>query len=223
MKNFHSSIFVGPAQQRGFSIVTAIFLIVVLAGLGAAMVSISTSSNTASVQDLQGARAYQAARAGAEWALYRNLRQGTACPFNSSFTMPAGALQGFTVTVSCAVNSMPGVAAPAATTSISTVLRAGDTTADIVAPKTSADLVDGMRVVGAGLPGDTVISARIAADKIVLSRAPATSGTVTLTYHSPLDRWSITAVACNQPTGAGACPNPSNNGDYIQRTLFVQF
>lgn len=56
--------------QQGFSLVSAIFLLVVLAGLGAAMVSFSTTQNQAQALDVMGSRAYQAASAGVEWAAY---------------------------------------------------------------------------------------------------------------------------------------------------------
>ena len=56
--------------QRGFSLVSAIFLLVVLAALGAAMVSFSTAQNQILAMDILGSRAYQAANAGIEWAAY---------------------------------------------------------------------------------------------------------------------------------------------------------
>ena len=87
----------------GFSIVSAIFLLVVLAGLGAAMLNIATVQHAGSAMDVQGARAYQAARAGVEWGLYRQIRDGSciADP-GTSFALPAGTtLSQFTVTVIC--------------------------------------------------------------------------------------------------------------------------
>lgn len=101
---------------RGFAIVSAIFILVVLAALGAFIVNISTSQQIGSAIDLQGARAYQAARAGVEWGLYQvqataaynfgytstdpNTR---ACPAaTTSFVPAATTLAGFTVTVECA-------------------------------------------------------------------------------------------------------------------------
>nr|WP_314607299.1 agglutinin biogenesis protein MshP [uncultured Janthinobacterium sp.] len=86
---------------RGFSIITAIFLLVVLSALGAALVSISTMQHAESALDVQGARAYQAARAGMEWGLYQQRVNGS-CSASSSFALPAnGALAGFSVTVRC--------------------------------------------------------------------------------------------------------------------------
>ena len=56
--------------QRGFSLVSAIFLLVVLAALGAAMVTFSAAQNQSLAMDILGSRAYQAANAGIEWAAY---------------------------------------------------------------------------------------------------------------------------------------------------------
>ena len=56
--------------QQGFSIITAIFLLVVLSFLGVAMVSFSTAQHQGEAMDVMGSRAYQAARAGIEWAAY---------------------------------------------------------------------------------------------------------------------------------------------------------
>ena len=55
-------------RQSGFLLVTAIFLLVILAALGAFILTISGTQQTSSALDVQGARAYQAARAGIEWA-----------------------------------------------------------------------------------------------------------------------------------------------------------
>lgn len=95
---------------RGFSIVSAIFLLVVLSTLGALMVTFTTAQHTSSAQDVQGSRAYQAARAGIEWGLYQLLQTGTqaapGCNASTQFvpgsaTALDGTLSGFTVTVTC--------------------------------------------------------------------------------------------------------------------------
>lgn len=54
-------------HQVGFAAIAAIFLVVVLAALGAFMVTFSNTQQLTSAQDLQGTRAYWAARAGLEW------------------------------------------------------------------------------------------------------------------------------------------------------------
>jgi MSHA biogenesis protein MshP len=97
--------------QAGVSLVTAIFLLVVLAMLGVAIVSVSSHHQITSALDVQGVRAYQAARAGVEWGLYKQLRpalQATCFP-TTTFALPAASnLAGFTVTVQCAVTNGPG-------------------------------------------------------------------------------------------------------------------
>ena len=92
-------------RQKGFSIVTAIFVIVVLALLGSYLVSISGTQQATVSMGVQGARAYQAAQAGIEWGV----RLVTTTPAamcstgstNTSFTLTSGALNGFVVSVDC--------------------------------------------------------------------------------------------------------------------------
>ncbi len=55
-------------SQRGYLLVAAIFLLVGLAALGAFMVKFSNTQHLTSAQDIQGSRAYWAARSGLEWA-----------------------------------------------------------------------------------------------------------------------------------------------------------
>lgn len=90
-----------PAKQRtgGFALVSAIFLVVVLSALAAFVVQISTQQQVGAAADIQGVRAYQAARAGVEWGLFQQLRNPP-CAATTSFAL-AGGLSGFTVTVLC--------------------------------------------------------------------------------------------------------------------------
>lgn len=90
------------SAQRGFSLVSAIFLLVVLSALGAAMVSFSTSQQQTQAMDILSVRAYQAARAGVEWGAYQALRNSGACAANTTLPALAGTLADFNVTVSCA-------------------------------------------------------------------------------------------------------------------------
>ncbi len=66
--------------QHGFSIVSAIFLLVVLAFLGVAMVSFSTSQQQSQAMDVMGSRAYHAAQAGIEWAAFYIATSPTSSP-----------------------------------------------------------------------------------------------------------------------------------------------
>lgn len=96
-------------RQAGVGIVTAIFLLVVLAALGVAIVSIQGAQQAASAQDVQGVRALLAARAGAEWGVYRQKVDGSCAPA-TTFAMPPGTtLSSFTVTVSCSKVTQLGI------------------------------------------------------------------------------------------------------------------
>lgn len=93
-------------RQGGMAIMSAIFILIVLAVLAAFVVQVSTMQHMGSVQDLQSIRTYQAARAGIEWALFRvQTANGGNC--NASTTLsPAGdTFSGITVTVECNGNS----------------------------------------------------------------------------------------------------------------------
>src|SRR5207237_9768874 len=57
-------------MQRGFSLVAAIFLLVVLALMGALIASVTGMQQASGQLDVSGVRAYQSARAGVEWAAY---------------------------------------------------------------------------------------------------------------------------------------------------------
>lgn len=94
----------------GFALPSAIFLLVILAALAAFLVNISMTQSVTSAQDVQGARAYHAARAGVEWGLYQVLDPLNATvvpPGNAAWpNMPpcaSGALtiEGFSVAVQC--------------------------------------------------------------------------------------------------------------------------
>ena len=85
-------------RQSGFALVTGIFILVVLAGLGAAMVSISTTQHTTLAMDIQSARAQQAARAGIEWGAYQVMVVANVCPASPAVFTP---LAGFNTTVTC--------------------------------------------------------------------------------------------------------------------------
>jgi MSHA biogenesis protein MshP len=98
-------------RGTGVGLVTAIFLLVVLAGLAVAMVAIGGAQQSGSALDVQGARAYQAARAGIEWGLYQNMRTPNQCPASFTIALPAtSTLNGFVVTVSCTRTPAPASA-----------------------------------------------------------------------------------------------------------------
>jgi MSHA biogenesis protein MshP len=104
-------------SARGFTLVLAIFLLVSLAGIAAFLLTVSSLQQESVVADEQGARAYQAARAGAEWAAYQIMQNsagafavacngaasctaGTTGSATQTLTL-AGGLNGFTSSVQC--------------------------------------------------------------------------------------------------------------------------
>lgn len=94
-------------KQGGFSIVTAIFVIVVLALVGTYMVTLSGTQQATNTLALQGVRGYYAARAGVEWGIHQAFHNtAAACgaaPGVTTTSVPlAGVgLTGFTVDVAC--------------------------------------------------------------------------------------------------------------------------
>jgi MSHA biogenesis protein MshP len=109
-----------PETQKGFSLVAAIFLLVVLALLGALIASVTGMQQASGQLDLLGVRAYHSARAGLEWGAIQVLDPNGPLPqpdclVINDLTMPScpvgptpalgGSLSGFTVTVSCTVTA----------------------------------------------------------------------------------------------------------------------
>ena len=68
-RNSHNSavLVLHLRRQYGFSLPAAIFLLVVLALMGAVIVTVTGLQQSSQQLDVLGARAYQAARAGIEW------------------------------------------------------------------------------------------------------------------------------------------------------------
>lgn len=84
-------------RQRGTIIVAAIFILVVLAVLGAFIVTVSTTQHIGAALDVQGTQTYRAARSGIEWGVYKVLKD-ISYPCG---TIDIGALSGMQVTVGC--------------------------------------------------------------------------------------------------------------------------
>lgn len=103
-------------KQRGFSLIMAIFLIVVLGGIAVFMGRVATMQYQSSALDEEGSMAYQAARTGIEWGVYQAIAPtGSGC-VNSTFplTVPTSTNSlSYTVQETCA-----SVAATEAATTI---------------------------------------------------------------------------------------------------------
>lgn len=88
--------------QQGFAAIAATFLVVVLAALGGFMLTFSNTQQLTSAQDVQGSRAYWAARAGLEWALVAIPATPPLCA--SPVAAPPPPIEGFTISIFCSSN-----------------------------------------------------------------------------------------------------------------------
>ena len=89
----------GARRQRGFSLVAAIFLLVVLTGLGAFVVRVSAAQGQTVTLALRGASAFHAARSGIDWGMYQAVNNSS-CG-TTTLNLTEGGLAGFTVDVGC--------------------------------------------------------------------------------------------------------------------------
>lgn len=88
------------SRQRGVSIITGVFLLLLMSVLAAVIANVVSTAHVNQAADIGGARAYQAARAGAEWGMFQldPNAQGAGLPacVNGSPAIP-----GHAVTVTC--------------------------------------------------------------------------------------------------------------------------
>ncbi|MCK5666153.1 MAG: hypothetical protein KAI17_21835 [Thiotrichaceae bacterium] len=92
-------------RQQGFSLVTALFILVVLASLGLYMVTISGAQHQSVNYTLLSARAYQAARSGIEWGIYQTINNGDCSGFPRTIDFSDNGLNGFQTKISCSLGS----------------------------------------------------------------------------------------------------------------------
>ena len=99
-----------------------IFILVVLAVLGAAVARLSVRQHLGSASELAAASAYQSAYAGLEWASFELLRNppppaaAPACFATTTISLAASGLRDFVVTISCVRTPPSGTLSDGATT-----------------------------------------------------------------------------------------------------------
>jgi MSHA biogenesis protein MshP len=93
--------------ESGFAIVTAIFLLVVLAALGAFMVTLSGVHQTAPTQALDATRVYFGAKAGLDWGIQQAVAAGS-CAASTPLTLTGNGLNGVSAVVTCSSSSHTG-------------------------------------------------------------------------------------------------------------------
>lgn len=88
-------------QQRGFGVIAAIAVLVILSSIAGAMVYFSANQSMAVAQDAMSAKAWQAARSGNEWGLHAALRGAWSACSGASTTLDMRGEAGVFVTVTC--------------------------------------------------------------------------------------------------------------------------
>ena len=223
-----------PARQRGFSIVAAIFILVVLAALGAFMVTISTNQAIGSALDIQGSRAYQAARSGIEWGVYKvqataaynfahasdpsatNSNKRSCTGASATFVPTAPTLSAFTVSVACSAQA--DLLTGTITTSLASATVNGASTLFTTELSVGQPFCDATGVTTIG----TILSITNATTLTLNANAALAGVGIQFTRCGPTV-YTVTATACNQPSG-GVCPNTTNpNSFYVERRLDVVF
>lgn len=125
----------GPASQRGFSLIAAVFLIVVLAALGTFAARMAVTQQETVNLALLEAQAQAAANSGIEYGANQALRWSR-CPLSKSLSLTATGISGFAVVVQCKLT----VHAPSGKTSyalVSTASRGSYGRADFVSRQAS--------------------------------------------------------------------------------------
>jgi len=98
--------------NAGFSVPAALFIVLILAGLAAFLITISSGQQLGHAQDVLGSRALQAARSGADWGVYQVLNTAgdvSANNFHSNCSSGSASatmaslpgIPGLTIQVSC--------------------------------------------------------------------------------------------------------------------------
>ena len=98
-------------HHAGSVLISAMFVMIVLAALGATMISLSTVQQDTVNKSVLSARVYYGAKAGLEWAIQRTISDPGATPtrcvtgpnpeFPATMTLTDSGIAGVTVTVTC--------------------------------------------------------------------------------------------------------------------------
>jgi len=86
-------------RNRGFALVAALIVLVLLSSIGALMLRLTAIERAAATGAILGARATWAAQSGIEWASHQARTSGTCS--GGTLALSEGALSGFRVVVGC--------------------------------------------------------------------------------------------------------------------------
>ncbi len=94
-------------KQRGINLISVIFLLVVIASIGAFMVTIGNVQQQTSIFSVLSSRALYAAQSGMQWAVRTVLLPPNNCSaFPATFSLTGGAASNFSVTASCSLDTV---------------------------------------------------------------------------------------------------------------------
>jgi MSHA biogenesis protein MshP len=97
------------SRISGFALVSAIFLIVVLAALGAYMLTLSGTHQATPRQSILGTRVYFGAKAGLDWGIQQAIAVNSCIGgAGTALTLTGTGLAGITATVICASTAHDG-------------------------------------------------------------------------------------------------------------------
>jgi MSHA biogenesis protein MshP len=88
-------------HSRGLGVIAALVVLVLLAGLSAAVLRLAHSEQTGATQALLATRARLAAGSGVDWGLFQALQGGWSACNHATQTLDLSAETGLWVTVSC--------------------------------------------------------------------------------------------------------------------------
>ena len=88
MSTIHRNI----KKQSGVSVVTAIFLVIVLALMGAGMVSLLTTSQQSIGHEITSAKAYMSGRSCLQWGMYQSIYSSASGSHTNTFNNNASGL-----------------------------------------------------------------------------------------------------------------------------------
>ena len=89
----------------GMALISAIFLIVVLVAIAIAAVTLSSVEQDTGLKSLVSTKVYYGAKAGLDWGIQRAVATRSCVASTGPFTLTQGALNGVSVTVTCAATT----------------------------------------------------------------------------------------------------------------------
>lgn len=110
-------------RQAGFSLPVAVFILVIMAVLAAAIVQLSSRNNLSSAQEVFSTRAFYAAESGASWAMSRlffnaggsadktfsDAQCASNAVNNNTLTFTVAGLAGCSANITCSANTVDAV------------------------------------------------------------------------------------------------------------------